>query len=159
MGNEQSSTDEKPSDLNRGKDLGSSGSAHDRTAANERPMSNLSVLMNQQSGAQQGNEYAVPTANPGRQLPVQPGRQLPMQPSIPDEADSASGPHLGSSAPTVFLRPAGSATPTVLAPPSLSRRFSSGLVAPAGTPPTGAFQSGKVRRYVPAIVKTELCSP
>jgi hypothetical protein len=101
--------------------------------AEERPMSNLSVLMNQHQEA-------------SASIPVE--IQVSAERSLHDEADSASGPpvrHLVSSAPNLFTptgvhRPAGSgatSTSVRMAAPSLSRRFSSGIVGGIGTPPTG----------------------
>ena len=99
----------------------------------ERPTSNLSVLMNQQ-------QYQEASAG----IPVE--IQVSAERSPHDEADSASGPpvrHLVSSAPNLFppsgvLRRGGPAAASVrAASPSLSRRFSSGIVGVIGTPPTG----------------------
>jgi hypothetical protein len=105
-----------------------------RAPTEERPMSNLSVLMNQQ-------QYQEASAG----VPVE--IQVSAERSLHDEADSASGPpvrHLVSSAPNLFppfgvLRRSGPAAASVRAgSPSLSRRFSSGIVGGIlGTPPTG----------------------
>jgi hypothetical protein len=101
----------------------------------ERPMSNLSVLMNQ-------HQHQEASAS----IPVE--IQVSAERSLHDEADSASGPpvrHLVSSAPNLFTasgvhRPSGSGATgnsVRMAAPSLSRRFSSGIVGGIGTPPTG----------------------
>jgi hypothetical protein len=103
--------------------------------AEERPMSNLSVLMNQHQEA----SASIPV-----EIPIE--RQVSAERSLHDEADSASGPpvrHLVSSAPNLFPpsgvhRRSGSEAASVrMASPSLSRRFSSGIVGGIGTPPTG----------------------
>jgi hypothetical protein len=104
-----------------------------RAPTEERPMSNLSVLMNQ-------HQHQEASAG----IPVE--IQVSAERSLHDEADSASGPpvrHLVSSAPNLFppsgvQRRSGLAAASVRpASPSLSRRFSSGIVGGIGTPPTG----------------------
>jgi hypothetical protein len=108
-----------------------SSTASRKAPTEERPMSNLSVLMNQHQEASAG-------------IPVE--IQVSAERNIHDEADSASGPpvrHLVSSAPNLFppsgvLRRSGPAAASVrAASPSLSRRFSSGIVGGIGTPPIG----------------------
>lgn len=111
----------------------------------DKPMSNLSVLMNQQQEQQRRNK--APTAAPSRMIPIK-------KAAVHDEADSASGPpssrQLGSSAPSVFLRPGALQRTSVqvgphLVAPFLARGSSSGAVGVVGTPPTGELAE-KVRR-------------
>lgn len=128
MGNEASSPG-KTANLQPG--VTNLTSRNNRTTE-ERPMSNLSVLMNQHQEA-------------SARIPVE--IQLSAERSH-DEADSASGPparHLVSSAPNLFPPSGGvhrrsglgTESSVLLAAPSLSRRFSSGIVGLIGTPPTG----------------------
>jgi hypothetical protein len=97
----------------------------------DRPLSNLSVLMNQ-------HQHQEASAH----IPI----KLPSERSLHDEADSASGPparNLVSSAPNLFS-PSGvhdlrdsAASAARVASTSLTRRFSSGIAAGFCTPPTG----------------------
>jgi hypothetical protein len=114
-----------------GNDVSTAKSADRNTPTEERPMSNLSVLMNQHQEASAGIPIEIPVS---------------AERSLHDEADSASGPpvrHLVSSAPNLFPPSGvhnrlGSAVSSArVASPSLSRRFSSGVVVGVGTPPTG----------------------
>jgi hypothetical protein len=134
MGNEVSST-EKSADIQPVQPVVTNATSR-KTLTEERPMSNLSVLMNQHQEASAGISIPVEIQNSAER-------------SLHDEADSASGPpvrHLVSSAPNLFPpsgvlhRRSGSAAASVrmASPgPSLTRRFSSGIVGGIGTPPIG----------------------
>jgi hypothetical protein len=125
MGNEASSP-KNSTDLQSSK-------ASRTTPTEERPMSNLSVLMNQ-------HQHREASAGIPVEIPVS------TEQSLQDEADYASGPPAGnlvSSAPTVFRpsgvhRPGGAASSIVrVAPPRMAQRsLSSGGVGGIGTPPS-----------------------